>query len=114
MKLQQDPWTLVTDIAINVRVGNLNEVDAAEKLLAECTKILERKGRLVALTQTTKEYPPMLSASHVAEICGCNRSAAYEIMKQPHRPRWQNGSKVRLHRDLFLQQLEEEARAKGA
>ncbi|RCW44264.1 hypothetical protein DFP97_112128 [Paenibacillus prosopidis] len=58
-----------------------------------------------------KEYPLLLSASHVAEICSCHRSTAYEIMKEPHRPVWRHGSKVRLHRDLFFAQLEEESQA---
>lgn len=56
-----------------------------------------------------KEYPILLSAAHVAEICSCHRSTAYEIMKEPHRPVWRHGSKVRLHRDLFFAQLEEES-----
>ena len=58
------------------------------------------------------DYPPLLSASHVAEICSCHRSTAYEIMQEPHRPVWRNGSKVRLHRDLFFAQLAEESKPK--
>jgi hypothetical protein len=56
------------------------------------------------------EYPILLGATHIAEICNCSRSTAYEIMRQPGRPRWKNGKKVRLHRDLFFAQLEQEAR----
>lgn len=58
------------------------------------------------------EYPPLLSASHVAEICSCHRSTAYEIMQEPHRPVWRNGNKVRMHRDLFFAQLAEESKPK--
>lgn len=62
------------------------------------------------------EYPPLLSAKHIMEICSVSRPTAYEIMKQPHRPRWKEGEGLglkRLHRDLFLQQLELES-SKGA
>lgn len=58
-----------------------------------------------------KEYPILLGAVHIAEICGCSRSSAYEIMREPGRPRWVNGKKVRLHRDLFFAQLEQESRS---
>lgn len=110
---QTDLWQYVTDMAIGVRVGSQNEIDAAMKLMHECQKLLEQKGRFTP-TVKTKEYPPLLTAIHVAEICSCSRASAYEIMRQPHRPRWQDGDKVRLHRDRFFEQLEEEARQIGA
>lgn len=55
------------------------------------------------------EYPPLLSAKHIMNILSCSRPTAYEIMKQPHRPVWKHGKTVRLHRDLFLTQLEQES-----
>lgn len=57
-----------------------------------------------------KDYPPLLTATHISEILSCHRTTAYEIMREPHRPVWRNGKKVRLHRDLFLKQLEEESK----
>lgn len=60
----------------------------------------------------TREYPPLLTASDVAEILSCHKTTAYEIMKDPHRPVWKHGKTVRLHRDLFFKQLEEEAMPK--
>lgn len=108
-------WQLITDTAINVRIGEHNELDAAEKIMNECKMLLQAKGRLTVEQPQRKEYPMLLTASHVAEICGCSRSTAYEIMREPHRPRWQNGDKVRLHRDAFFAQLlDESRRAKGA
>ncbi|ANY67280.1 hypothetical protein BBD42_12960 [Paenibacillus sp. BIHB 4019] len=59
-----------------------------------------------------ENYPHLLAASHVSEICSCHLTTAYEIMKEPHRPRWQNGRKVRLHRDVFFEQIKEESMVK--
>lgn len=59
-------------------------------------------------------FPPLLTAKHVAMICSVHIKTAYEIMKQPNRPVWRNGSKVRMHRDAFLAQLAEESKARGA
>jgi hypothetical protein len=55
------------------------------------------------------EYPPLLSAKHIAHICSCHITTAYKIMEQKHRPVWRNGKMVRLHRDVFLAQLAEES-----
>lgn len=60
------------------------------------------------------EYPPLLAARHIAEICSCCETTAYEIMQQPHRPVWKKGKMTRLHRDLFLKQLEEESKPRTA
>lgn len=57
------------------------------------------------------EYPPLLSATHIAEICSCSRTTAYEIMRQKHRPTWKYGKVTRLHRDLFFAQLAEEVQS---
>lgn len=103
-------WQSITDLAINVRVGEQNELDAAEKIMKECKFLLQSKGRMEPDNLVKKEYPPLLSVSHVMDICECSRSSAYAIMREPHRPRWQNGDKVRLHRDAFFQQLHEESR----
>lgn len=51
------------------------------------------------------QYPPLLTAKHIAEICSCHITTAYEIMKQPQRPVWRNGKMVRMLRDEFLEQL---------
>lgn len=51
------------------------------------------------------EYPPLLTAKHIAEICSCHITTAYNIMIQPNRPIWRNGKMVRMHRDLFFEQL---------
>lgn len=59
-------------------------------------------------------YPPLLSAKHVAKICSCHITTAYEIMRQTHRPQWHKGRMIRLHRDAFLAQLAEESAPKGA
>lgn len=60
-----------------------------------------------------QEYPPLLTAKHLSEILSCHITTAYEVMQQPHRPVWRNGRQVRMHRDLFLKQLEEEC-SRGA
>ena len=57
-----------------------------------------------------QQYPPLLTAEHVAHILSCHERTAYEIMQQPHRPLWKLGKMVRLHRDLFLEQLAEETK----
>jgi len=57
-----------------------------------------------------EEYPPLLTAEHVAHILSCHVRTAYEVMRQPHRPRWQMGKMVRLVRDEFLQQLADESK----
>jgi len=57
-----------------------------------------------------KQYPPLLTAKHVSEICSCHINTAYGIMRQSHRPVWKNGKMIRLHRDSFLQQLEQESK----
>lgn len=54
-------------------------------------------------------YPELLGASDVAKICGCSRPTAYVIMNEPHRPQWRKGKMLRLHRDLFLEQLRQES-----
>ncbi|UVI31177.1 helix-turn-helix domain-containing protein [Paenibacillus spongiae] len=57
-----------------------------------------------------EQYPPLLTAKHVAQICSCHINTAYEIMKQPHRPVWKQGKMVRLLRDDFLEQLKQESK----
>jgi hypothetical protein len=104
-------WQKITELSINVRVGDHNELDAAEKIMNDLKLLLQAKGRLPVGDDTSKkEYPMLLTATHVAEICGCSRSAAYTIMREPHRLRWENGEKVRLYRDAFFAQLLEESR----
>lgn len=56
------------------------------------------------------ELPPLLKVSHIQKILSCGKSKAYEIMHEPHRPRWNHPTLVRIHRDAFLQQLEEESK----
>jgi hypothetical protein len=56
------------------------------------------------------EYPPLLSAKHIMHMLSVSRPKAYEIMCEPHRPVWRHGTLKRLHRDLFLAQLEEESK----
>jgi len=56
-----------------------------------------------------EQYPPLLTAKHIAEICSCHITTAYEIMSQTHRPVWRHGKMVRLHRDAFFAQLEKES-----
>lgn len=61
------------------------------------------------------ELPPLLTSTHIMFIFSCSRPKANEIMKEPHRPVWipPGGRKpkdiLRLHRDLFLEQLEQES-----
>lgn len=107
-------WHYITDMAIDVKIGKFDELEAARKIMDTCVKLLQTKGVMVntALKNNVKEYPILLSATHVAEICSCHRATAYAIMKDPHRPIWRNGSMVRLHRDLFFAQLEEESMPK--
>lgn len=107
-------WQQVTELSISVRTGEYNELDAAEKIMNEMKMLLQAKGRISIETPQKKDYPMLLTATHVAEICGCSRSSAYTIMSEPHRPRWENGDKVRLHRDIFFAQLLDEARGIGA
>lgn len=105
-------WQHITELSINVRVGDYNELDAAEKIMNEMKMLLQAKGRLPVGDPIKKEYPILLTATHVAEICGCSRSSAYVIMRQPHRPRWDHGDKVRVYRDEFIAQIMEEARGR--
>lgn len=60
------------------------------------------------------ELPPLLSAKHIMFIFDCSRPKANAIMNEPHRPVWnperKPGEMLRLHRDLFLSQLEQESR----
>lgn len=60
----------------------------------------------------TEQYPPLLTAKHIAHICSCHITTAYEIMRQPHRPVWRQGKMVRIYRDAFLAQLAEESGVK--
>lgn len=62
------------------------------------------------------ELPPLLSAKHIMFIFDCSRPKANAIMNEPHRPVWnppggrKPGEILRLHRDTFLAQLEQESR----
>lgn len=58
------------------------------------------------------EYPPLLTAEHIAHILSCHEKYAYKFFEQPHRPVWRHGKMVRMHRDEFLRQLAEEAAPK--
>lgn len=60
------------------------------------------------------DYPPLLNCKHVMHILSCSRPKAEDIMRQPHRPVWNPNRKpgeiMRIHRDIFLAQLEQECR----
>lgn len=57
------------------------------------------------------DYPLMLKAKHIAEIMGCHISSAYEYMRHEGMPTVREGGIVRVHRDLFFERLEKEARS---
>jgi hypothetical protein len=59
-----------------------------------------------------ENYPITLDSKHIAEIMGCSRRFAYQIMNTPNFPLIQipGATLKRVNRDLFFKWLEDQTR----
>lgn len=56
--------------------------------------------------QFEKEYPFILNANHIAEILGCSKRIAYDVMEYNDFPLIRVGRHKKVQRDAFLRWIE--------